>query len=76
MRITIAPTNASPTNVRARPMTTDRASAIRRARRSMNEGPFGGGVGSSPVMDVSFNDGASFPRRGVRTRPLRCGAGG
>ena len=31
----------------------------------MNEGPFGGGVASSPVIDLRFNDRLSFPRRGA-----------
>ncbi len=38
-------------DVRGRPRTTDRASAIRIARRSMSEVVLGGGVVSSPVMD-------------------------
>ena len=37
IRITTAPTNASATNVRERPMTADRALTIRRTRRSMVE---------------------------------------
>ena len=41
----------APPDVRGRPRTTDRASAIRIARRSMSEVVLGGGVVSSPVMD-------------------------
>ena len=60
IRIRTAPTSANATNVTAKPTVTDRALAIRRARRSIREGCPGLGVGALPVT-VRIQQPAQLP---------------